>query len=497
MKKSSFKKVMASTAAIFTIAVLTASGTSVYAVDTPTAGNIPAKQLGTPASAATVTVNKDIVLFNADGSQILSPNVTYSYEITGANVTNASINTKNERDETVILSVRPGVIEALSTANDVPETTEKVEGSITFGAADDEHNNNSELHDANRNPDTNIDLSKKVSSSMTITVDAGIIYDVDNDGQQDNGPGVYRYKIEDITSDETLTSSGIQRGGADSSIFLDVYTKYNDESTGLEIYGYVMLKDMGGADNTSLTYNEETPFESIKITGFNTESENAAEYGKQTVLLANLKSDSYHTYNVELKHETAGDLADRQHNFPFRVELSNSVVTSKADFWYQITKDGAEKTAVNASLSNAGSWTLDGNSADPANDLQLQSGDKIVITGLPANTKLKAAETNDTDNTYAVSARGNGVAFMLKDDDGTTDSSLAVGNNGTAEMNAEFSVYSNSSTDKIVFTSTLSGISVTGLLFNIAPFVFITIAGVALLVLVIRNKKSPDSKSKL
>ena len=168
MKKSFFKKVLTSTAAIFTIAALTAFGTSVYAVESPTLGTDPAYPLETPASTATVILKKDIVLFNADACRILSPNVTYSYEITEANVTNATVTTPNGEGGVNIISVRPGVIEALSTSGDVPETTEKVEGSITFGAADDEHNNNSELHDANRNPDTNIDLSKKVSSSMTI-----------------------------------------------------------------------------------------------------------------------------------------------------------------------------------------------------------------------------------------------------------------------------------------------------------------------------------------
>ena len=496
MKKSLFKKVLTSSATIFTMAALAVPSVSVYAVGSPTLGTSPAHPLDTPASTATVTVKKDIVLFNAEACQILSPNVTYSYEITGANVTNATITTKNVNDEPVVLSVRPGVIEALSTANDVPETAEKVEGSITFGAADDAHNNDSEMHDTNRNVDTTINLSKKVSSSMEITVDAGKIYDVNNDGQQDNSPGVYRYKIEDVTTDATMASSGIRRGGADSSIFLDVYTKYNSSNDGLEIYGYVLLRSTNGPD-ISLEYDNTVPEETIKITGFDIESENENVIGGTTVMLADLKSDSYLTYNVEVKHETAGDLADKQHNFPFKVELSNGVVTSQADFYYQITKDGAEKTAVNTSLSNAGSWTLDGNAADPANDLQLQSGDKIVITGLPADTRLMAKETNDTDNTYAVSAVGNGNSLTLKDDGNHTDNSLAIGSNGTAELNDEFGIRSFSSTDQILFTSTLNGISVTGLLFNIAPFVFITIAGVGLLVLVMRNRKSSDSKSKL
>ncbi|MBO4888818.1 MAG: hypothetical protein J5589_10985 [Firmicutes bacterium] len=493
MKKSFFKKVLTSTAAIFTIAALTAFGTSVYAVESPTLGTDPAYPLETPASTATVTLKKDIVLFNADACQILSPNVTYSYEITSANVTNATVTTLNGED-TVIIAVRPGVIEALST--DFPRTTEKVEGRITFGAADDAHNNDSEMHDANYNSDSIINLSKKVSSSMEITVDADKIYDPNGDGTQDNQPGVYRYKIADVTTDETLTYSGIQRGSADSTIYLDVYTKYNSENNGLEIYGYVLLRSTKDGSNVSLEYDNSAAEETIKITGFDVESENGNVQGG-TVKKAELKSDSYYTYNVEVGHEMAGDLADKQNNFPFRVELSNPVVTSQADFYYQITKDGAAKTAVNTSLSPFGSWTLDGNSADPANDLQLQSGDKIVITGLPAETKIKVAETNDTDDIYAVSATGNGTSLVLKNDDDTTGTSISVRKNGTAEMNDEFNVSSGDSTDKIVFTGTLKSVSITGLTFNIAPFAFITIAGVGLLVLVIRNKKSYASKSKI
>lgn len=119
MKKSLLKKVSASTAAIFTIAALAASGTGVYAVGSPTLGTSPANPLQPPASTATVILKKDIVLFNADASRILSPNVTYSYEITEANVTNATVTTPIEEGEVHILSVRSGVIEALSTSGDV------------------------------------------------------------------------------------------------------------------------------------------------------------------------------------------------------------------------------------------------------------------------------------------------------------------------------------------------------------------------------------------
>ena len=49
----------------------------------------------------------------------------------------------------------------------------------------------------------------------------------------------------------------------------------------------------------------------------------------------------------------------------------------------------------------------------------------------------------------------------------------------------------------IVFTNTLRDISVTGLLFSIAPFAFITIAGIALLGLFMRNKKDEASENRI
>lgn len=511
MKKKSVKKMLTSSAAILTIAALAVPGVSVFAVDTPTINTSPANKLPTAAATADVTVNKDIVLFNVDGSQILSPNVTYSYDITSANVSTATITTYAPEDlkedgktpkegaVPVTVKVRPGVLAAVSTTNDVDSTTDKVEGSITFGAAGDAQNNNTNKHAANKESETTVTLSKKVSSAMTITVNANKIYDTNNDNAQDNGPGVYRYKIEDVTTPATLTASGIQRNyktaadDTDKYIYLDVYTKYNNDKNGLLVYGYVLLKDAAGNANVDITYNQNTVGETLKITGFDTESENTDTHGGTTVAKADLTSDAYHTYNVEVSKKTAGDLADTQHNFPFKVELSNTnTVTSLDDFYYVITKDGTAQTEVKTNLSNTGAWTLDG--ATASTNLQLQNGDKILITGLPVNTKIKVTETNDTSDTYSVSAKDTDNAALSVN--GST-TSVSVNAGATAAMNDVFAVNNAAALDKIEFTNTLKDISVTGLMFSIAPFVFITIAGVALLVLVMKNRKNSDNKSKI
>ena len=517
MKKKSVKKMLTSSAAILTIAALAVPGVSVFAVDTPTINTLPANKLTTAAATADVTVNKDIVLFNVDGSSILSPNITYSYDITPANVNTAKITTYAPEDldtdgktpktgaVPVTVTVKPGTLAAVTTTNDDTSTTNKVEGNITFGAADDtNHNDNTNKHAANAESVTRVDLTKKVSSTMTITVNANKIYDpeygnVGHTNAQVNGPGVYRYRIEDVTAAATLTASGIERryenhaNNHDKYIYLDVYTKYNSEKNGLLVYGYVLLKDVEGNDNVSVNYNKDTASETLKITGFDTESENNEIYGDGTVAKAALTSDAYHTYNVEVSKKTAGDLADTQHNFPFKVELSNTnTVTSLDDFYYVITKDGTPQAEVITNLSNDGAWTLDG--ATQSTNLQLQNGDKILITGLPVNTKIKVTETNDTADTYTVSAKDTDNT-ALSVNNSTTSVSVNAGT--TAAMDNAFAVDNTTALDKIEFTNTLKDISVTGLMFSIAPFVFITIAGVALLVLVMKNRKNSDNKSKI
>lgn len=523
------KKAFASVTALLAVSAMMIPA-AVGAADTPTINKSPANVIATPANTAAVTVKKDIVLFNTDGSQILSPNITYNYDITPADVSTAKITTYAPDDfengelkdgvTPITVTVKKGIIGAVTTENDDDATTNKVEGAIAFGAADDaKGNDNAMKHNANREDATEVTLSNKVTNSMTITVDASKIYDTNDDGKQDNGPGVYRYKIEDVTTAEVLKAAGIERnyetadGNTDKYIYLDVYTKYNENKNGLVVYGYVLLKDTTGKDNVDITYKKDTTAETLKITGFDTESENEDTFGEETVARTDMTSDAYHTYNVEVQKATAGDLADTQNNFPFTINLTNSeVVTSLDDFYYEITKDGQKisarttslgtgkltDTEFGAALDAEGKWALDGNS--DAN-LQLQNGDKILITGLPVGTQIAVKEKNNTADTYSVSAKINGTddaaAVDVKIGTGAAKKSVSAATNDVVELAAAANVNKTDSNDVIVFTNTLKDISVTGLLFSIAPFAFIMIAGIALLGLFMRNKKDEASESRI
>lgn len=543
MKKNVFRKLITSTAAILAVVAMAVPNASVFAADTPTVNEPPAVVLTDTAIATTtdIVVKKDIVLFNVDSSPILSPNIDYSYKVTSANVNNATITTYASSDFAsgslnndavpITVTVKPGPIGAITIGNAVANNNE-VAGTISFGNSSaknvdsDTVNDNVTKHATNDEYGTDktksVDLSKKVTSSMTIHVDASKIYDTDDDGNQNNAPGVYRYKIEDVTTADTLKKSGIERNyktdatnDEDKYIYLDVYTKYeNNEKNSLVIYGYVLLKDVTGKDNVSLEYKTtENLTETVKITGFDTDSENEATYGNSNAFTAaNLTSDAYHTYNVKVTKKVDGDLADAQNNFPFKVELTNTgtnAVTSKDDFYYIIKKDGTEIIANNPSLGDGklantekaaflatdGSWTLDGTTDT---NLQLQHNDYIEIIGLPQNTKITVTETNNTNDTYSVSAKVNDTAVDLKKN-GTGDAaaSLSVEKNAKAQLSEAKDVNQTSGKDTIEFTNTLKDISVTGLLFNVAPFAFITVAGAGLLGLLMRNKRNSESESKI
>ena len=538
MKNTIIKKAIACMTSLMAVSALSVSMAS-YAVDTPTINVSPANKLAEAQREVGIPINKDIVLFNVDGSQILSPNITYSYEVTPANIsteTPAKITTYAPEDldtdgktpkngaVPITVTVKKGILDAISTVGDNTETTNKRETTISFGGTNDiyengtttYYNDNVTKHDTNKESAETIDLTKKVRNSMTITVDANKIYDPEygttgHTNAQVNGPGVYRYKIEDVTTADTLTASGIERSYKDADnnhdkyVYLDVYTKYNTDKNGLVVYGYVLFKDVTNNDNVDITYVNTPADETLKVTGFDTESENKDKYNDQTCSKTELTSDAYHTYNVEVSKKTEGDLADTQHNFPFKIELTNSnTVTSRDDFYYQITKDGQvinartnslgegklANTEFGVALDANGKWTLDGNpstsdsSAASAN-LRLQS--------------IKVTETNDTADTYSVSATnlvqptGNTTDKLTLKNGAKTGEALSVAKDETAEMSAALEITKTDKGQKIEFTNTLKDISVTGLFLNIAPFIFITAAGVVLITLFMRNKKKDNS----
>lgn len=488
MKKTTMKRTLFAICTACAMAqTITASAASTNMINS---GN--AKTITPTVSTKDIPINKDILLINTQGLPIYAPNITYSYNVTSASTTaetqiityaNSDLDTDGKPKEGAVpiaTRVHSGKIEAISTTGDITGTTDIVEGSITFGGSGDT------IHEAGtRYPNE----AKKVSNSMTITVDANKIFNPAYDSNDDstkiqaNPPGIYRYKITDVTTAATLTAAGVTDGGASDQIYLDIYTKYNANKDGLEVYGYVLFKSENERD--SITYTDSTSITEGKVTGFDVDTERETEIvGGQNVITLN--SDKYYTYNAKVKKIIDGELADTTHKFPFKVELSNPNVTSSDDFRYQINIGGEQGTLTDAHLAANGSWTLDG-ITNATTGLKLGQNDEIVLVGLPAGTKIKVTEKNDTGDIYTASAKDtDNIALNLKSGTADAATSVAVSPDATAEMNA---VYDIDGTETITFTNTMKDISVTGLLFSVAPFIILTAAGAVLIVMVIRSRK--------
>ncbi|MBQ8122866.1 MAG: hypothetical protein IJ170_06100 [Ruminococcus sp.] len=483
MKKTMIKRMLSAASSVIMTSVIAASAFSASAATTPNSGNDAAVIHSiTPANSTSFTVTKDIILFNVDGSKIYEPNVNYTYSIAGATVNDGTtvkgltLDATDDADETVTVAVRSGSdapsVVTIQGANGSgvagdPGTT----ATLVFGD-DTSHNSNTNTEDA----DITTTNENTAERALTVNIDATKF-------PADSPAGIYRYVITDTTTAATLTAAGIERNADyDTARYLDVYTKYGNDGK-LQVYGYVLLKGKSGV-NTSLVYDTAAK-ETTKVTGFDTESETGAagEYNSGTP-----NSDEYHTYNVEVKKEVEGSLADPKREFPFQIDLSNDIIKSQDEFYCTQTGVANEEKGT---LSTSGNWTF--GTAGATSDLNLKNGESILITGLPTGTKIKVTEFNSAPDTYTVSAKDtDGEPITLKCGE-NTGNSLAVAPSNTAAMNATFDVDNTSKLDTITFKNTLKDISVTGVAFAAAPFALILLAGAFFFGLFMKNRKKNES----
>lgn len=459
MTKTLINKAFASMTALFAAAAMAVPTISAYAANGTT--------LDTPGTSTTFNISKDIVLFNVDGSKIYEPNVVYDYSIAPVTIDGrVTITDENEN----VVAVRSGIANAVTIKGNAADAAYDSTASLTFGV--------DTKTDTNDEGATVTNTSKRVDEELGIKIDAAVIYGT---GETHNPPGVYRYKLSDETTTASLEEAGITRNADyDEDIYLDVYTKLNENGDGLVVYGYTLFKSSTeeGSENTSVTTSTN------KVTGYDVESETKTIPDSTDTEII---SDQYHTYNVEIKKTVTGSLGNKDNEFPFQIVLTNDTVKSAADF-YWIQTGETEKQASVASTVTLGT-------AAASSDIYLKNGDTCLITGLPAGTKVQVTEFNNTGDTYTVSVEHNGTALDL--DAATDKKSVKAAASQTAGMLSTGDVDKTESKDIIVFENNLEDISVTGLLFSIAPFAFIAAAGAALLGLFMRNKKNSNTEDRI
>lgn len=449
-------------------------------------------------NGSTFSIKKEIVLFNVDQSTILDPNVVYTYSVTSVDVDDTATVTGLVLDDTTTPPkqttsvVKDGVDGGVTiqgrkedaydgtTAAD-PGPTHAVTGAsattttLTFGG-DNFTKTTTMVEGATISAS---EASGKVAVGyIDVSVDAATIYNAGG------GPGIYRYKISDTTSASTLAAAGITRvSGFEEDLFLDVYVKNNAAGNGFEVYGYVLFKSAD--ENQVFEYDSSVTTEIIKVDGYTVQSDVT-------------NADSYHTYNVEVTKTTTGDLADKRHNFPFEVTLSNAAITSQDDFYYVVTTDGTAGTATSTNLANNGSWVLGDATTTPASSvLKFQDGDGILITGLPAGTKVTVKEYNDTNDTYKASAKDESNAALNMDN--TVASGSATTNAATVDvasaqkgsLHEVKDVDCTTSKDIVAIINTIDTISPTGVVLRVAPYAIMLGAGIILfIILKVRKNKA-------
>lgn len=309
-------------------------------------------------------------------------------------------------------------------------------------------------------------------------------------------PGIYRYVItESVTSPSTgatdsakLQAAGLTARDAEyaTTRYLDVYIHYNT-SGDLEMYGAVIFKSASATPGQdSITTTTE------KTTGFEPGLDSASDYSTDKNV------DKYYTYDFTVKKTVSGSMADKNHEFPFYVTVSNSI--NGAMFTY--TGDSAESFTGATNVSgvvtlNAADFSIGADST--SSSLTLKNNDTIVLVGLPSKQdtgselSVVVKEFNNTFDQYTASATalvsGSATTQALNPTTGIMPAST-----GTAALASAFDIKTNDVANQVIaFTNNLSEISPTGVVLRVAPYALMLGAGIVLFLLSRRRKEENEA----
>lgn len=440
---------------------------SAFALDT--------EQEGTGESGTAITsllIPKDIVLFNSTSQSIYEPNITFTYTLENQNPSGAVITDKNSVTGTVKTGVS-GLVTIQGANGSGATGTAGTSASLTFG------DDTSAGSATNAEGATVTTSSSKATRNITAAFNTSALMTGEPAAYPANAAGIYRYKITDTTTAAALAAAGIARDAEyDPVRYLDVYVEWaNDAHTQMRVYGWVLYKTTNGHESatgtTSLIYDGTDGVDGIKVTGYNIESE---------MLNAVSTTDEYHTRNLTVTKTTTGSMADLNHEFPVAVTLTNSAITSQADFYS--TGDFAN-TAL--ALNASGVYTVNSDfSAAPT----VKNGDTFTFVGLPAGTQYQLAEKNDTYDSYKVTILDDTTDTYLVGN--ATDGVIvaAAANTGTTTAttlgNLNDTTYES---EDVKITNKLDSISPTGYVARFAPYAMIFIVGIAVLVIARKSRK--------
>lgn len=388
-------------------------------------------------NSVSIAIPKDITVtnINQNVSKVFGPNVEYTFQLFPAadsqyTITDADNNT---------IHVLPGVASAVST-NPVTVSFSSSEVNLTDGKG-------------------RIDAY----ANITFTPSAFGV------------PGVFRYKVEDKTTANTLWAAGIIRSATyEKEHYLDVYVGYKEGN------------DAEGHPYTKVPANLE-----IKGYAFFTEDTNiTTQTGKLNSFPCNTISDVslsdhpvspvgdlYPTFNVEVTQRVEGNMADANHAFPVTVTVQNNGIG-------YFSTVGSIQTGSDLA-SNTTTATAN-----------LTHEQVLNLIGLNARATVASSETNNTLDTYRIKIENKTPVPIAGEksvaaDDSISHDSLAL-TTWPATLENEEPITTTTLEDantRITYTNKLNSVSPTGIVRHVAPYAFMMMFAIFFVILLKRRKE--------
>lgn len=437
-------------ALLLAIVMVLAIGTSAFAADDDYKGS-GHENATSVARGNVIPLTKGIIFFNENGSKVYEPNIKFEYTVAPdpAVAADGTIATVTDKDN-VTRTVYPGPADGVTGT------------SIAFSAA----------NDIKTSAANGAEVEESGNLSLNTT--------------KFTRPGIYRYVITESvagsgTDAENLAAAGLtaRNTAYTTTRYLDVYIKYNAAGTGFEMYGAVIF----ASTETTTPGSDDITTNTEKTTGFEPGVGTPASFAEDPNV------DKYTTYDFAVKKTVSGSMADKNHEFPFFVKISNTITGAKYTYIDKPgTGNGSPDTIANAAIEKG--------TDSVASALKLKDGEYVKFVGVPSNQsnelEVVVTEYNDTYDQYTPSVKTENKATITLNSTNEATGNAMIASTGS-DTTSSFAVKTNDVKDQIItIDNNLTEISPTGVVLRVAPYAMILVAGLALM-LISRRRNAMES----